>query len=194
MGHQKNDKVPQMYATERHSIKTGIGSSYTADVSDGMKDPMKIGDLAKQMACAVETIRYYEREGLLPTPIRSQSNYRLYGEHHLERMRFIRRCRALDMTLDEIRALLGLRDTSTDQCRQVSELIHEHLKHVENRISELQALRNQLVELEGYCGGEQQGEHCGILTVLEEENTVKQFASKNSTSPTHKSVGGTHSH
>ncbi|MGJ8525571.1 hypothetical protein LMG33818_001299 [Halomonadaceae bacterium LMG 33818] len=194
MDHKKNNKVPQMDTIENCSTETDTDSTRTMTVSDGMKDPMKIGELAKQMDCAVETIRYYEREGLLPTPIRSRGNYRLYGEHHLERMRFIRRCRALDMTLDEIRALLGLRDISTDQCRQVSGLINEHLQHVENRIGELQALRNQLVELQGYCGGERQGEHCGILTVLEEESTVKQFASKNSASTTHKSVGGTHSH
>ncbi len=72
---------------------------------------MKIGDLAKATDCAVETIRYYEREKLLPEPARSEGNYRMYTQAHVERLTFIRNCRTLDMTLDEIRSLLQLRDS-----------------------------------------------------------------------------------
>ena len=71
---------------------------------------MKIGELAKLTDCQVETIRYYEREGLLPEPARSEGNYRLYTQAHVERLTFIRNCRSLDMTLEEIRSLLNLRD------------------------------------------------------------------------------------
>ena len=71
---------------------------------------IRIGDLAKRSGCEVVTIRYYEKEGLLPKPARSGGNFRLYGEAHIERLQFIRHCRSLDMTLSEIRALLGLRD------------------------------------------------------------------------------------
>src|SRR5690625_3267562 len=73
--------------------------------------PIKIGELAKRTGFTVETIRYYEKEGLLPEPARSHGNYRLYGDEHIERLRFIRHCRTLDMALSEVRILLQYRDT-----------------------------------------------------------------------------------
>ena len=88
---------------------------------------MKIGELAKLTDCQVETIRYYEREGLLPEPARSEGNYRLYTQAHVERLTFIRNCRSLDMTLEEIRSLLNLRDSPQDQCESVNALIDEHI-------------------------------------------------------------------
>ena len=71
---------------------------------------MRIGELGKKADCLVQTVRFYESEGLLPEPARSEGNFRLYDEVHLQRLLFIRRCRAKDMTLDEIRQLLNLRD------------------------------------------------------------------------------------
>lgn len=91
---------------------------------------MKIGELAKLTDTQVETIRYYEREGLLPAPARSDGNYRLYTQAHMERLSFIRNCRSLDMTLEEIRNLLNLRDSPQDQCESVNALIDEHIEHV----------------------------------------------------------------
>ena len=73
-----------------------------------MSHGINIGALAKRTQCQAETIRYYEREGLLPPPARSQGNYRQYDTTHVERLSFIRHCRSLDMTLDEIRALLDM--------------------------------------------------------------------------------------
>ena len=67
---------------------------------------MKIGELASGTGTPVETIRYYEREGLLPAAARTEGNYRVYGQEHAQRLLFVRRCRSLDMTLQEIRALL----------------------------------------------------------------------------------------
>ena len=75
---------------------------------------MKIGELAKLTDCQVETIRYYERERLLPEPARSEGNYRLYTQAHVERLTFIRNCRSLDMTLEEIRSLLNLRQRCSE--------------------------------------------------------------------------------
>ena len=75
---------------------------------------MKIGELARLAGSNVETIRYYEREGLLPKPGRSEGNYRIYGPMHLERLTFIRHCRGLDMTLDEIRTLLHFKESPED--------------------------------------------------------------------------------
>ena len=98
---------------------------------------MKIGELAKLTDCQVETIRYYEREGLLPEPARSEGNYRLYTQAHVERLTFIRNCRSLDMTLEEIRSLLNLRDSPQDQCESVNALIDEHIHHVKARVDSL---------------------------------------------------------
>ena len=87
-----------------------------------MSHGITIGVLAKRTQCQAETIRYYEREGLLPAPTRSQGNYRQYDTTHVERLSFIRHCRSLDMTLDEIRALLDFRDAPTRNCAEVTRL------------------------------------------------------------------------
>ncbi|MFC3286060.1 Cd(II)/Pb(II)-responsive transcriptional regulator [Litchfieldella rifensis] len=127
---------------------------------------MKIGELARRVGCQVETIRYYEREGLLPMPARSAANYRLYGEAHAERLGFIRHCRALDMTLGEIRSLLDYHDHPKQPCHEADTLIDEHLAHVESRIAQLQALKQALVKLRARCNGESAASDCGILNEL----------------------------
>ena len=81
-------------------------------------DLFKIGQLATQTGSKVETIRYYEQQRLLPQPARSDGNYRLYGAGHVKRLQFIRHCRSLDMTLDEIRTLSDFRDTPDASRRQ----------------------------------------------------------------------------
>lgn len=81
---------------------------------------MKIGELASALDVPIETIRYFEREGLLPAPARSEGNYRLYSETHRERLSFIRHCRTLDMALDEIRQLLRLKDSPDDPRGEVN--------------------------------------------------------------------------
>ncbi|MDT8894656.1 Cd(II)/Pb(II)-responsive transcriptional regulator [Halomonas sp. I1] len=127
---------------------------------------MKIGELATRTGCRVVTIRYYEREGLLPEPARSEANYRLYGEVHAERLAFIRHCRALDMTLDEIRALLACHDDPEGTCHQADILIDEHLMHVKARIAQLQELEDALVVLRARCQGQRPAAECGILDAL----------------------------
>jgi Cd(II)/Pb(II)-responsive transcriptional regulator len=127
---------------------------------------LKIGELAKQTGAPVETIRYYEREGLLPEPARSEGNYRLYGAMHLERLQFIRHCRSLDMTLDEIRDLLHFRDAPEENCGAVNDLLDRHIGHVAARIAGLQALQEQLKTLRGLCRSAQAGKDCGILQNL----------------------------
>ncbi len=81
---------------------------------------MKIGDLSTQASTPVETIRFYEREGLLPKPERTQGNFRIYQRNHLERLQLIRHCRVLDMSLDEIRALLRVKDAPGSACGEVN--------------------------------------------------------------------------
>lgn len=127
---------------------------------------LKIGELARRTGAAVETIRYYEREGLLAAPARSEGNYRLYGSAHLERLQFILHCRSLDMTLDEIRRLLELREAPSESCAGVNELLDGHIGHVQQRIAELQQLQAQLVELRGRCQSARATRDCRILEGL----------------------------
>ena len=131
-----------------------------------MSHGITIGDLARRTQCQAETIRYYEREGLLPAPARSQGNYRQYETRHVERLSFIRHCRSLDMTLDEIRALLDFRDAPTRDCAQVSALLDEHVRHVADRIAQLRRLERQLKHLRGLCASPGQAERCGILNEM----------------------------
>ncbi|HWS06103.1 MAG TPA: Cd(II)/Pb(II)-responsive transcriptional regulator, partial [Burkholderiaceae bacterium] len=108
---------------------------------------MKIGELARLAGTNVETIRYYERDGLLPVPARSEGNYRIYGDAHVQRLSFIRRCRSLDMTLDEIRVLLHFKESPQENCADVNRLLDRHIGHVAQRMQELQELESQLKDL-----------------------------------------------
>src|SRR5690554_1052875 len=109
--------------------------------------PIRIGELAKTTETTVETIRFYEKEGLLPAAARSQGNYRLYGDEHVERLRFIRHCRTLDMALDEVRTLLEYRDRPTDDCGDVNGMLDAHIEAVEVRMKELAQLKRHLQTL-----------------------------------------------
>ena len=120
---------------------------------------MKIGALAELTGTPVETIRYYEREGLLPAAARSSGNFRLYAAAHLERLRFIRHCRSLDMSLEEVRALLRLQDEPASDCSEVAALLDAHIGHVQQR----------MLALRGRCqAAVQDAGHCGILAGLAE--------------------------
>lgn len=131
-----------------------------------MSNSLKIGELAKRTGCLVETIRYYEREGLLREPARSEGNYRLYTDIHIERLQFIRHCRSLDMTLEEIRNLLRFRDSPEENCSEVDALLDEHIEHVANRIRELKSLQKKLKALRGLCQHAQATKNCRILQSL----------------------------
>ena len=145
---------------------------------------MKIGELAAAAGCDVQTVRYYERSGLLPPPARTSSNYRAYGPGHVERLRFIRQCRALDMGLAEIRQLLSFLDAPDENCRQVNEVLDEHIGHVQTRIEELVSLEGQLKALRRQCRQIQSVKECGILGALR---------SKRASGPLRKShMKGTH--
>ena len=107
---------------------------------------MKIGELAKIAQTQTETIRYYEREGLLPEAARTDANYRIYDESHVQRLAFIRHCRSLDMTLAEIRTLLEFKDAPAGSCADVNTLLDEHISHVATRIRELKALEKAALQ------------------------------------------------
>lgn len=127
---------------------------------------MKIGDLSRVTNTQIETIRYYEREGLLPIAPRSDGNYRIYGDEHAKRLSFIRHCRGLDMALDEIRVLLRFKDSPSENCREVNSLLDEHIEHVTQRVRELNALGKQLKALRGLCLESKDSGNCGILKGL----------------------------
>lgn len=127
---------------------------------------MKIGELASATDTAIETIRFYEREGLLQAAARSEGNFRLYEAAHQERLQFIRHCRSLDMSLDEVRVLLRFRDKPEETCGDVNALLDEHIGHVSRRIKELRLLERQLKDLRQRCGSERSAKECGVLTGL----------------------------
>ena len=149
---------------------------------------MKIGELAKKADTSAETIRYYEQAGLLPKTMRSEGNYRIYSSPHLEQLIFVRHCRSLDMTLEEIRSLLNLRDSPQDQCESVNALIDEHIHHVKARIDGLQALQAQLIDLRQRCGEGPEKDQCAILQRLEVSGSVAAPEGE----PSH--VGRSHGH
>lgn len=127
---------------------------------------MKISDLARATDTPTETIRYYEREGLLPAPARGDNNYRRYSTVHLQRLQVIRRSRALGLSLDEVRGLLAVMDEPDAACDRVSTLIDAHLGHVAERLRELQGLQQQLQILQQACQHTGSAQACGILRQL----------------------------
>jgi Cd(II)/Pb(II)-responsive transcriptional regulator len=150
---------------------------------------MKIGELSSITATQVETIRYYEREGLLPTTARTEGNYRIYGDAHVERLSFIRNCRNLDMTLEEIRVLLRFRDAPAENCSAVNALLDEHIGHVTHRIRELRLLEKQLKALRAQCQEVQAPSHCGILNELAVVSKGSNEAESGHVRGVHKGVG-----
>ncbi|MCB5423688.1 helix-turn-helix domain-containing protein [Altererythrobacter sp. CC-YST694] len=114
---------------------------------------MKIGELAKATDTQVETIRYYERIGLLSAPGRSAANYRIYDPSHRSRLSFIRHSRQLGFTIDDIRSLLDLADHPERDCAEADNITTRHLRQVEAKISHLTRLRDELVRVSGRCRG-----------------------------------------
>lgn len=130
---------------------------------------MKIGELAEHTGCSIDTIRYYEKAGLLSAAPRSASNYRHYSAVHVEELRFIRNCRALDMTHEEIRTLQASRAAPEQSCASVNALIDEHLEHIAQRIALLQHLQSDLSTLRQHCQNAGRSGDCAILQELAEE-------------------------
>lgn len=151
---------------------------------------MKIGELAQAAGTQSETIRYYERAGLLPEAARNGANYRVYNPSHIQRLAFIRHCRSLDMTLEEIRTLLQFKDSPEENCEQVNALLDEHIGHVSARISELKTLERDLKALRNQCTDSRASLNCGILSRLEE--VARKPSNKNPNREGHPHVPGVH--
>lgn len=129
----------------------------------------RIGQLAALTGCQIETLRYYEREGLIPPPARGNNGYRCYGEEAVARVRFILRAKELGFSLGEIGELLAIRvDTSRSTCGDVKQIAEHKLATIEHKITELQRMKAALQRVSRACsGGSFPAEHCTILQALE---------------------------
>lgn len=127
---------------------------------------MRIGELSTAAGADVETIRYYEKVGLMPAPERGANGYRAYSSRHLAQLTFIRHCRALDIGLADIRRLLAFSSHPDDSCGDINQLIDEQLERVRTRLESLHALERQLQELRSCCTGTRPIQGCGILNEL----------------------------
>ncbi|MCO4099524.1 MAG: helix-turn-helix domain-containing protein [Gemmatimonas sp.] len=126
-----------------------------------------IGELATRTATSPETIRYYERIGLLPPPQRRGSGrYRMYSAADVVRLAFVRRARALGFSTDAVRDLLGLADDPERPCGEVGQLARAHLMAVEDKLAQLTALRDELQRVIGACAGKHAMAECRILGAL----------------------------
>jgi DNA-binding transcriptional MerR regulator len=154
---------------------TGVGTGHGKGCSDykvkGLMETTRhfsIGTLASRSGVTAETIRYYEREGVLPSARRGGAGgYRRYDEADLKRLRFVRRARDLGFALDDVRALLDLAEGDPHRrCGDVNSVAHKHLRDVEDRIARLTVLRAQLQGLVNACDADVEVASCSLLNAL----------------------------
>lgn len=130
---------------------------------------LSIGKLSTRAAVNIETVRYYERVGLLPSPPRTEGGHRLYAEAHVKRLTFVRRARELGFTLEEIRALLGLADERPTSCARARSLATKHLGDVRDKIADLRRMERVLTQTVALCEDGDRPE-CPLLEALFREN------------------------
>ena len=126
---------------------------------------MRIGELARATGTKAETIRYYEREGILPAADRTDSNYRDYSTEHLQMLTFVRRARGLGFNMAQVRELLALSDHDEKPCQDVDQLVRQQLDDVEQRIADLMSLRDELGQMLQSCDADKIGD-CRIVESL----------------------------
>ena len=126
---------------------------------------MKIGRLSELTDCKIETIRYYEKIGLLPEPARTDGGYRVYEDEQMKRLSFVRRCRELGFTIDEIRGLLALVDGGNYTCGDIKKLTLEHVDSIRQKIKDLKKLEKTLSKIASQCSGDSTPE-CPIIDAL----------------------------
>ncbi len=126
---------------------------------------MLIGELARRTGCTVQTVRYYEAEGLLPPTARTQGNQRVYADKHEQRLAFIRQARELGFSLKSIRTMLSLVDRDDRSCAEIDRIAREHLSEVFQRIERLDALKSELERIVSECSGGR-ATQCRIVEAL----------------------------
>lgn len=127
---------------------------------------LRIGEVAKATGIKVVTLRYYEQLGLVPGPARTNGNYRSYNQEDLHRLRFIRRCRDLGFSLDQVRGLLRLSSKRCQKCSEVDRITRRHLTDVEEKISDVKRLANVLRRIISRCRGDGLIADCRIIEAL----------------------------
>ena len=131
---------------------------------------MKIGEVAARSRVNVQTLRYYERQGLLPKPPRTESNYRLFTAGTVQRVRFVKRAQELGFTLAEIKELLALRIDDDDRCADVRDRAQANIAGIEEKIRTLRSMKRVLVRLTAACAGQGSVSECSILESLDKES------------------------
>jgi MerR family mercuric resistance operon transcriptional regulator len=125
------------------------------------------GKLAKQTGCNIETIRHYEKTGLMPNPPRTASGYRMYSEEHVRRLRFIQRARELGFSARRVQELLDLSSGTKNTRADVKSLTESHIEEVSNKIKDLQKLKYRLRQISSHCdGSSESAETCPIIISL----------------------------
>lgn len=130
-------------------------------------ESMTIGKVAIQSGVKVPTIRYYERRGLLPKPVRAESGYRRYSDAVIHRLRFIKQAQGLGFSLREIEELLSLRMRPGTTCADIRKRAHRKISIIDQKIRELQQVNNALRKLAKACQGKGPSSECPILEALE---------------------------
>lgn len=133
-----------------------------------------IGRLASEAGTNVETVRFYEKAGLLPAPLRTGSNYRSYDPSHICRLTFIRRARALGFSLDQIRELISLADQRTRSCSTADAIAKAHRAEIERKIADLQILKTELDSIIGRCGSGVV-EDCRVIRALTPKSSASAY-------------------
>jgi MerR family mercuric resistance operon transcriptional regulator len=131
----------------------------------GIGSGLKRGDVARRTGCNLETIRYYEKIGLLLEPPRNANSYRIYDDTHIRRLRFILRGRELGFSIEDIRGLLSLVDGGTHSCANVKTMTEHHLTDVRTKIADLRRIETILAKTAAQCSGDEAPE-CPILEAL----------------------------
>jgi Cd(II)/Pb(II)-responsive transcriptional regulator len=129
---------------------------------------MRIGELAQRGDCDVETVRFYEREGLLDVPAREANGYRRYAEAHLVQLNFIRHCRSLGMGLPDVRTLRSFQAKPELACDEINQLIDGQIERIHQQVESLRLLERQLHTLRDTCRTNQNASECGIMRNLEQ--------------------------
>lgn len=135
---------------------------------------LSIGQLSKVTGVKVVTIRYYEQIKLMPSPLRTEGNYRAYKREHLHRLQFIRRCRDLGFTLDQVRELLRLSAQGKRDCSGIDQITAKHLGDIERKIIDLKNLAAELRRINRQCPGNRTIADCRILEALSHSNVDTQ--------------------
>ncbi|SPJ22484.1 MerR family transcriptional regulator [Palleronia abyssalis] len=134
-------------------------------MNNGRVTSLRRVDLARATGCNLETIRYYEKIGIMPDPPRSVKGYRSYDDAHVKRLKFVMRSRDLGFSLEEVRGLLGLVDEQSRTCAEVQIIAEDHLTDVQAKIADLKRIERVLSDTVARCTGDSAPE-CAVIDAL----------------------------